>query len=42
MDKETVSHAINIVERKSITLTGVKKSIVLIVMNFYLILIWAI
>lgn len=25
MDKETVSHAINIVERKSITLTGVKK-----------------
>ena len=25
MDKETVSHAINIIERKSITLTGVKK-----------------
>ena len=25
MDKETVSHAINIIERKSINLTGVKK-----------------
>lgn len=25
MDKETVSHSINIVERKSISLTGVKK-----------------
>ena len=25
MDKETVSHAINIIERKSISLSGVKK-----------------
>ncbi len=25
MDKETVSHSVNIVERKSIALTGVKK-----------------
>lgn len=25
MDKENISHAVNIIERKSITLTGVKK-----------------
>ena len=25
MDKESISHAVNIIERKSITLTGVKK-----------------
>ena len=25
MDKETISHSVNVVERKSITLTGVKK-----------------
>ncbi len=25
MDKETISHAVNLIERKNITLTGVKK-----------------